>query len=108
MGELIKGWDKFFPTGLDGFFPVFLIKQYGIRFDSFLARSFMRKPLSPTLSPARLIAIAFTTLLISAVVIHQLYFARPVAAAVSVFINEIHYDNTGTYAGEAIEIAGPA
>ena len=25
-----------------------------------------------------------------------------------VFINEIHYDNTGTDAGEAIEIAGPA
>ncbi len=33
---------------------------------------------------------------------------RPVAAATSVFINEIHYDNTGTDAGEAIEIAGPA
>ena len=30
------------------------------------------------------------------------------AAAQSVFINEIHYDNTGTDAGEAIEIAGPA
>ena len=26
----------------------------------------------------------------------------------AVFINEIHYDNTGTDAGEAIEIAGPA
>src|SRR3990172_8721019 len=26
----------------------------------------------------------------------------------TVFINEIHYDNTGTDAGEAIEIAGPA
>jgi predicted extracellular nuclease len=33
---------------------------------------------------------------------------RPVSAATSVFINEIHYDNTGTDAGEAIEIAGPA
>ena len=30
------------------------------------------------------------------------------AAAQTVFINEIHYDNTGTDAGEAIEIAGPA
>ena len=30
------------------------------------------------------------------------------AAATSVFINEIHYDNTGTDAGEAIEVAGPA
>ena len=31
-----------------------------------------------------------------------------VAWAQAVFINEIHYDNTGTDAGEAIEIAGPA
>jgi predicted extracellular nuclease len=30
------------------------------------------------------------------------------AAAQSVFINELHYDNTGTDSGEAIEIAGPA
>ena len=30
------------------------------------------------------------------------------AAPTSVFINEIHYDNTGTDAGEAIEVAGPA
>ncbi|WP_445371331.1 ExeM/NucH family extracellular endonuclease [Methylomonas sp. HW2-6] len=29
-------------------------------------------------------------------------------AATPVFINEIHYDNTGTDTGEAIEIAGPA
>ena len=29
-------------------------------------------------------------------------------AATSVFINEIHYDNTGTDSGEAIEVAGPA
>jgi len=28
--------------------------------------------------------------------------------AQEVFINEIHYDNTGTDSGEAIEIAGPA
>ncbi len=32
----------------------------------------------------------------------------PAHAQTSVFINEIHYDNTGTDAGEAIEIAGPA
>src|SRR5574338_37713 len=32
----------------------------------------------------------------------------PTRAATSVFINEIHYDNTGTDAGEFIEIAGPA
>jgi len=30
------------------------------------------------------------------------------AAQTSVFFNEIHYDNTGTDTGEAIEIAGPA
>jgi len=29
-------------------------------------------------------------------------------AQTSVFINEIHYDNSGTDAGEAVEIAGPA
>jgi hypothetical protein len=34
--------------------------------------------------------------------------AAPVRALTTVFINEIHYDNTGTDAGEAIEIAGPA
>jgi predicted extracellular nuclease len=38
--------------------------------------------------------------------------ARPAAAftqnPATVWINEIHYDNTGTDAGEAIEIAGPA
>ncbi|HZD56215.1 MAG TPA: hypothetical protein VE136_05810, partial [Anaerolineales bacterium] len=31
-----------------------------------------------------------------------------VQAQASVFINEIHYDNTGTDAGEAVEVAGPA
>ncbi len=30
------------------------------------------------------------------------------AGPTSVFVNEIHYDNTGTDEGEAIEIAGPA
>lgn len=30
------------------------------------------------------------------------------AQAASVFFNEIHYDNTGTDTGEAIEVAGPA
>ncbi|HET6628809.1 MAG TPA: lamin tail domain-containing protein, partial [Woeseiaceae bacterium] len=30
------------------------------------------------------------------------------AAAQSVFVNELHYDNDGTDSGEAIEIAGPA
>ncbi len=31
-----------------------------------------------------------------------------VMGSTTVFINEIHYDNTGTDAGEAIEVAGPA
>ena len=34
--------------------------------------------------------------------------AAPARALTSVFVNEIHYDNTGTDAGEAIEVAGPA
>ncbi len=35
-------------------------------------------------------------------------FASQSALAQAVFINEIHYDNTGTDSGEAIEVAGPA
>lgn len=34
--------------------------------------------------------------------------AAPPAPAANVFVNEIHYDNAGTDAGEAIEIAGTA
>ncbi|MGH7492262.1 MAG: Ig-like domain-containing protein [bacterium] len=34
--------------------------------------------------------------------------ALPLMGQTPVFINEIHYDNTGTDAGEAIEIVGPA
>jgi hypothetical protein len=34
--------------------------------------------------------------------------SRVLAAPTTVFINEIHYDNTGTDSGEAIEVAGPA
>ncbi len=34
--------------------------------------------------------------------------ASTAAAQTTVFINEIHYDNSGTDVGEAIEIAGPA
>jgi uncharacterized protein len=30
------------------------------------------------------------------------------AGATSIFINELHYDNTGSDAGEGVEIAGPA
>jgi len=34
--------------------------------------------------------------------------ASPLFSQTPIFINEIHYDNTGTDAGEAIEVAGPA
>ncbi|GAB6906757.1 hypothetical protein JCM12296A_25930 [Desulfosarcina cetonica] len=37
-----------------------------------------------------------------------LLFANTAMGATPVFINEIHYDNTSTDTGEAIEIAGPA
>ena len=50
-------------------------------------------------------------LLIGAVVLSlavSLWPSSPVQALTSVFINEIHYDNTGFDTGEAIEIAGPA
>ena len=37
-----------------------------------------------------------------------LVMAAPAAAQTAVFVNEIHYDNTGTDSGESIEVAGPA
>ncbi len=48
--------------------------------------------------------VAFFTLLVALVLV--LVAAAPARA--SVFINEIHYDNAGVDAGEAIEIAGPS
>lgn len=48
----------------------------------------------------------FAVLLSSSMLV-VLAVAEPVLAT-PVFINEIHYDNTGTDVGEAIEIAGPA
>jgi predicted extracellular nuclease len=53
----------------------------------------------------------FTILIILGLLVPASALAAPqayVAPAASVFINEIHYDNTGTDAGEAIEVAGPA
>lgn len=38
----------------------------------------------------------------------SMYMCGAVQAATPVFINELHYDNTGGDVGEAIEIAGPA
>ncbi len=42
------------------------------------------------------------------VLLSFLFSFRTASAQTAVFINEIHYDNTGADAGEAIEIAGPA
>ncbi len=43
-----------------------------------------------------------------ALMLHLAPFSSAFAASPSVFINEIHYDNTSTDVGEAVEIAGPA
>lgn len=60
------------------------------------------------LQRTRLFIASMVVLFVASLLLHQMYFARPVAAATSVFINEIHYDNASTDTGEAIEIAGPA
>src|SRR5512138_765498 len=52
-------------------------------------------------SPVRRVALTLIVVLAVALV------AAP-ATAQTVFINEIHYDNTGTDVGEAVEVAGPA
>ncbi len=49
------------------------------------------------------LGLAVILFILQALIVH-----RSATAATAVFINEIHYDNTGTDAGEAIEIAGPA
>ncbi|MEW6094876.1 MAG: ExeM/NucH family extracellular endonuclease [Chloroflexota bacterium] len=43
-----------------------------------------------------------------ALMLHLVPLSPAYAASPSVFINEIHYDNTSTDVGEAVEIAGPA
>src|SRR6185369_6788237 len=62
----------------------------------------------PTHTPTTswLIAVLATALLLFS--LKASFGPQPVMAATSVFINEIHYDNVGVDAGEAIEIAGPA
>ena len=50
----------------------------------------------------------FSAIAVLALMVSLAPFEVVVAASPSVFINEIHYDNTGTDTGEAIEIAGPA
>ena len=54
---------------------------------------------------------SLATTLVTALVAALIPLAAPAAAfeaTSAVFINEIHYDNTGTDAGEAVEIVGPA
>lgn len=62
----------------------------------------------PSTRRTRVFIIFVAALFAISISLHQMYFARPVAAATSVFINEMHYDNTGADAGEAVEVAGPA
>ena len=50
----------------------------------------------------------FSAVTILALMLMALPAGQVLAAPTAVFINEIHYDNSGTDAGEAIEIAGPA
>jgi len=58
----------------------------------------------------------FSFLLVFSLFLSTIFLTQPVGAAsdlfanpaTTVFINEIHYDNTGTDTGETIEIAGPA
>ncbi len=50
----------------------------------------------------------FAIFLSLALMLHLAPFSPAYAASPSVFINEIHYDNTGTDTGEAVEVAGPA
>jgi predicted extracellular nuclease len=56
----------------------------------------------------RLNAICRTPLLLFSLTIVLSYFLPVAIEAQEVFINELHYDNTGTDTGEFIEIAGPA
>ncbi len=59
----------------------------------------------------RALARSLTIAMVAALAIGTLPAARALAFTqdpATVWINEIHYDNTGTDAGEAIEIAGPA
>src|SRR5687768_8667852 len=57
---------------------------------------------------ARLFIALLATSFALALFVYQMYDARSARAATAVFINEIHYDNTGTDAGEFVEVAGPA
>ena len=62
--------------------------------------------LATSLQSRRLLAAALTGSLFAGLA--TVATIAPVRAATAVFLNEIHYDNTGTDAGEAIEVAGPA
>jgi predicted extracellular nuclease len=96
------------PTGSSFPSSVFL-KTCGRSKLSSLRGIFMSNNVHRSIQPRSRVIIALVAALFAvSIFAHQIYFARPAAAATSVFINEIHYDNTGTDAGEAIEVAGPA
>jgi hypothetical protein len=63
----------------------------------------VRAPARPALLPTAIVLALLAGLLPVAAVT-----AFPGTPPTTVWINEIHYDNTGTDAGETIEIAGPA
>jgi uncharacterized protein len=65
----------------------------------------MTKNVSKVFSAITILALVLMALPMQSAVAAPSLFANPTS---TVFINEIHYDNTGTDAGEAIEIAGPA
>ena len=60
------------------------------------------------LSPGRTRAALAVIMLLAGLLVQTGAASAVPGAGSSVFINEIHYDNTGTDAGEAIEIAPPA
>ena len=65
----------------------------------------MTKMLSKIFSLALVLMLVLMTLPIQSAQAGPNFFANPSS---TIFINEIHYDNASTDAGEAIEIAGPA
>lgn len=69
----------------------------------------MRRPVAASRRPSRHATLAtLTSLALLAGLLPVTTTLGFTQAPATVWINEIHYDNTGTDAGEAIEIAGPA
>ena len=57
---------------------------------------------------ARRALVAFVAIALALAALAPLAAPWPTRAATTVFINEFHYDNAGTDAGEFVEIAAPA